>query len=154
MRRSGRGQPALEIGDDVVDVLEADRKAHIAIGHAGCDLIAGAELGMRRGRGVDGEASRIADIGDVVEQLKRVDEAPSGFLACRQLEADKAAIAALQVFVRPLAEHASLERWVDHLRHFRPLGEVIGDRQRVGGMALDAQRQRLDALQDQEGVER
>ena len=43
---------------------------------------------------MDGEAARIADIGDVVEQLQRVDEAPPGFAAAGQLEADQAAIAA------------------------------------------------------------
>ena len=40
------------------------------------------------------------------------------------------------------------------LRHFRPLGEQCGDRLGVLAVALDAQRQRLDALQGQEGVER
>ena len=94
-----RGEPALDVRDDVVDVLQADRKPHIALGHAGRELLCWAELRMRRGRGMNGEASRIADIGDVVEQLQRVDEAPPGFLARRQLEADEAAIAALQIFI-------------------------------------------------------
>ena len=40
---------------------------------------------------MDGEAARVADIGDVVEQLQRVDEAPSRFLAALDLEAEQAA---------------------------------------------------------------
>ena len=72
-----RGEPALDVRDDVVDVLQADRKPHIALGYAGRVLLFGAELRMRRGRGMNGQAARIADIGDVVEQLQRVDEAPA-----------------------------------------------------------------------------
>ena len=37
-----RGEPALEVGEDVVDVLDADRKPHIAGGHAGRELFCSA----------------------------------------------------------------------------------------------------------------
>ena len=46
---------------------------------------------------MDREAARVADIGDVVEHLQRVDEAPPGIDAALQLEADQPAIAALQI---------------------------------------------------------
>ena len=47
---------------------------------------------------MDREAARIADIGDVIEQLQRIDEAAAGLLAAGQLEADEAAQAALEIF--------------------------------------------------------
>ena len=47
LRVSGSCKPAIEIGDDVVDMLEADRQPHIAFGDA-CGVLLGAgELRMR-----------------------------------------------------------------------------------------------------------
>jgi acyl-CoA synthetase (AMP-forming)/AMP-acid ligase II len=70
-----RRQRLVEIGDDVVDVLDADRQAHIARRHAGLQLLLGRQLRMRRAGRMDGEAARVADVGDVIEHLERVDEA-------------------------------------------------------------------------------
>ena len=63
-----------EIGEDVVDMLDADRQAHIAVVDAGRELLLGRELRMRGRGGMDRQAARVADIGDVVEQLQRIDE--------------------------------------------------------------------------------
>ena len=100
----GRRKAALEIGEDVVDMLEADGQPHIAVGDAGRVLLLRRELRMRGGRRMDGQAARVADIGDVIEQLQRIDEAAAGFLAARQLEADEPAIAALEIFIGALAD--------------------------------------------------
>ncbi len=108
---------------------------------------------MRGRRRMNGEAPRVADIGDVVEQLQRIDEAPPRLLAALEFEADEPAIAALEVFVGALAEHARLHRRMDDARHLGPLQEIIRHGLRVLGMALDAQGQRLDALDGQERVE-
>ncbi len=40
---------------------------------------------------MDGERARVADVGDMVEQLQRVDELAPGVLAALDLEADEAA---------------------------------------------------------------
>ena len=48
---------------------------------------------------MDREATRVADIGDVVEHLQRVDKAAAGIEATLELKADKPAIAALQIGV-------------------------------------------------------
>ena len=37
----GRAQGLVEVGDDVVDVLDADRQPHIGLGHAGRQLLLG-----------------------------------------------------------------------------------------------------------------
>ena len=52
---SGRAQRLSEIGEDVVDVLEADRQADIAFGDAGGELVLGRKLRMGRRRRMDGE---------------------------------------------------------------------------------------------------
>ena len=68
-QRSGSGEAAFDISDDVIDMLDADREAHIAVRHAGRLLLFGRELRVRGRRRMDGEAARVADIGDVIEQL-------------------------------------------------------------------------------------
>ena len=57
-------------------MLDTDRQPDIAFGDAGRGLVLGRELRMGGRRGMDGEAARVADIGDVIEELERVDEAP------------------------------------------------------------------------------
>ena len=42
---------------------------------------------------MDRQAARVADIGDVIEELKRIDDAPAGLLSARQLKTDEPAIA-------------------------------------------------------------
>ena len=78
-------------------MLEADREPHIALAHPRLHLLLGRELRMRGARRMDGEAARIADIGDVVEQLERIDEAPPGLVPALELEPDQAAEAAVQI---------------------------------------------------------
>ena len=58
---------------------------------------------MRRRRRMDGERARVADVGDVIEELQRVDEAPARLAPGREFEADEAAKAALEIFLRALA---------------------------------------------------
>src|SRR5208282_4707596 len=103
---SRRRKPALDIGDDVVDVLDADGETHIAVGYAGCVQLMRVELRMRGGGGMDRQAARVADVGDVIEHLQRVDEAAAGFAAAGEFEADETAQAALEIARGPLAMHA------------------------------------------------
>ncbi len=59
-----------QVRQDVVGMLDADRETNVARRHAGGELLIGGEL-LMRGRGrMDGERARIADVGDVIEQLQ------------------------------------------------------------------------------------
>ena len=98
--RHGRRQRLIEIEQDVVDVLDADRQTHVAVGDAGREPVFGRQLRVRRGRRMDGERAGIADIGDVIEELQRVDEAAAGLLPSGNLEADQAAETAVQIGTR------------------------------------------------------
>src|SRR5690242_3515207 len=94
-------QRLVEIGDDVFDMLEADREADIAVGDAGLALLLGRELRMRGRRRMDRERARIADISDVVAHLQRLDEAAPRIASAVELEADECAITAAEIGVRP-----------------------------------------------------
>src|SRR6202040_3425659 len=99
LRRLSLVERLLEIGEDVVLMLDAERQPDIAVGDAGLQLLLRRQLRMGRRRGMDREAARISDIGDVVEHRQRIDEAPPGILAALQFEAEQPAIAALQIGV-------------------------------------------------------
>ena len=69
--RSSSGNRLVEIGDDVVDVLDADRQAdHVGRGACKLQLILRQLAVGGRGR-VDDQRARVADIGEVREQLHR-----------------------------------------------------------------------------------
>src|SRR5690606_18565089 len=94
-------QRAIQICEDIVDVLNADRQAHIAFRHARSRQLFPLQLRMRCRRRMDGEAAHVADIGDMIEQLQAVDELATRFSAAFQLEAEQAAEAALEIGLRP-----------------------------------------------------
>ena len=90
----GGGEGLVEIGNDVVDVLDADRKADIAGRHAAGQLIGRTELRVRGAGRMDGQRSRIAYVRHVIEELERVNEARAGLNTLLELEADETAKAA------------------------------------------------------------
>src|SRR5262245_4552993 len=96
-RHRGCGERLVEVGDDIVDVLDADREAHVAGRHAAGELVRRAQLPVRGRSRMDGERPGIADVGHVVEEVERVDEARSGLAALHQLEANETAVAAPEV---------------------------------------------------------
>ena len=86
-----------QVGDDVVDVLDADGEAHVIVGDAGRELVLGESCECVVAGRMDRQRARIADVGHVVEQLERIDEARARLRAALQLEADQPAEAALQI---------------------------------------------------------
>jgi hypothetical protein len=102
----------IEIGNDVVDVLNSDGKSNVAFGDASPRLLLGCELRMCRTGGVNGERTGVADIRDVIEHLEAVNEFETGIAAASKLEADQATVAALQMCVGAalrLASHQARE---------------------------------------------
>ena len=72
------GECLSEIGQDVVGMLDSDGQPHVARRDAGGELLLGIELLMcSRGR-MDRQRACIADIGDVIDELERVDEPAAG----------------------------------------------------------------------------
>ena len=109
---------------------------------------------MRRRRRMNGERASVSDVGDVIEHLKRVDEATSRFAPTGQFETNEAAESALKILGCSLAGIAGLLRGMNDPCHLRPLRQVGSDGGCVLAVALDAQRQRFDALYGLESVER
>ena len=67
-----------QIGQNVVDMLQSDRKAYIAWSYASRRLLQFRQLRMGCAGRMDRQAPRIPNVGDVVKQFQRVDKfAPS-----------------------------------------------------------------------------
>ena len=65
------GQRLIEVGDDVFLVLEADRQPHHVRTGAGLHLLRVGKLAMGGRGGMDDQRARVADIGEMREQLAR-----------------------------------------------------------------------------------
>jgi hypothetical protein len=66
------------IGQQVVDVLDADRQAHHVFAHAGLGQFLGRQLAVRGGGRVAGQRLGVADVDQAGEQLQRILEARAG----------------------------------------------------------------------------
>src|SRR6185295_15304534 len=71
-------QRLVDIPQDVVERLEADRHAHHVRRDAGLDEIGFFHLAMGGRSGMDDERLRVADVGEVAHELRGLDEALAG----------------------------------------------------------------------------
>lgn len=146
----------LEVGDDIVDVLGADGDADEVLGDAGAHALLVGELLVGGGPGVDGEGLGVADVGEVGDELEAVDDLAAGGAAALDAEAQDAAEAALEVALGDGMAAVALETRVRDPADVGRGVEVAGEGEGVLGVALGAQRERLDAdeeLLGGEGVE-
>src|SRR5690348_3290523 len=67
--RAGPGQRLVDVLDDVVDMLDADREAYGFGQHTGQPLLLGRHLAMRGRCRMAGQRLRIADINEARDQL-------------------------------------------------------------------------------------
>src|SRR5262249_36058708 len=130
------------------------REAHIVVADAGERLLLGRELAVSGAGRVDRQALGVADVGQVREQLQAINKRGTGRFSTLDAEAQDAALAPRQILLGPLIRRVLGQAGVVDPRDFGVLLEIPGDRQRVLAVALHAQPERLDALQEQEGVER
>ena len=87
-KASARRERLIEIGDDVGCILQPDRKPHHIVACAGARALLVAELAMRGRGGMDDQAPRIADIGEMAEQLDVADERDARLVAALQPEGE------------------------------------------------------------------
>src|SRR6185312_6921531 len=97
---------------------------------------------------MDGETPRVADIGDMVVKLQRVDEFAPCFLAAGKLEAHQPAELPLEVPVGAFAMDALLLRRMDDPLDLFARAQEIDDRLGILAVLAHAQCKRLQALND------
>ena len=135
-------------------MLDADRQANHVFRYAGLFQLFGRELAVGGAGRVAGERFGVADVDQTRDQLQRILEARAGFAAALDAEGQQARCLAAEIAVdERLARVVGQAGIVDPFGLRVPLQE-FGDFQRVFAVALHAQRQRFQPLQNQEGVER
>ena len=107
-------------------------------------------LPMRRRGRMAGERLGVADIDQPLEQLQRVVERLAGFEPAGDAEGQQRAGAAAEIFLRQRVIGIVGEAGVVDPVDARIVAQEFGDAARVLDVTLDAQRDRLDALQQQE----
>ena len=100
---------------------------------------------------MDHQRAAIAHVGQVAEELERLDEGLALAAAALQVEAEHRAAAARQQPLRQRMVGVAGQLGVGDAGHHRVRGEKLDDAPGVVHMPSHAQRQRLDALQDQPG---
>ena len=155
IKRSVKGLEGLiEIVNDIIDVLRADGQANRRRRDARSGEFLLVHLGVRRRSRMDDERLDIRDIGQQAEDLEMVDELLGRLSAALDLEREDGDTAVREVLLVELVVRMIRQSRMVDLRDMRVLGEVVDDLEGVLDMALDAQRQRLRALQQQERIER
>ncbi len=103
---------------------------------------------------MDDQRARVAEIGEMREELDARHELDARVVAALEAEGQHRAGALGHVLLRQLVISVAGQPGIADPRHLLVAGEILGDRQRVVGVLLHPERQRLDAGQDQERVER
>lgn len=153
-RGGGLGERLVEIADDVVDALEADRKPQHVRPGAGGHLLLGAELAMRgRGR-MDDQRAGVADVGEVREEIDGLDDLHARLVAALDADGEDRAGALRQVFLRQRAILVRGQPGIGDPGNLRMAVEILGDLLRVLDVALHAERQGLAAEDGEVGVHR
>ena len=153
-RRERLRERLLEVVLNVAQMLDADRDPDELRRDAGARLLGGREL-LMGGRGrVDDQGLRVADVREMTRELHRVDEPLPRLESPADAEGENAAEAVRQIALRPLVirvrRQAGIAHPLDRRMGLEPLREPEG----VVDVALHAQAERLQALQEEERVER
>ena len=154
------GEGGVEVGQDVGEVLQADREAHGRRADARLGQLRGRQVAVRHRCRVRHEAARVADVGDEAhdpqarDELLDLAEVLLGVPGRVQVEREDRPGAARQVDARRLVPRARLEARVVDASDGGMLLEEPRDAEGALAVTRDPEVERLDALQQLEGVER
>ena len=142
-----------QIGDDVVDVLDANAQANHFGRDAGFQLLFRRQLAMRGGRGMAGQGFGVAHIDHALEQRERIEALHALLEAALQAEGEQGTGALAEIPVSHGIERAIGKSRVIHPGHAGVIAQKLRDLAGVLHVAFDAKGHGLDALKQQETVE-
>src|ERR1017187_1609994 len=125
-------EACVKVGEDVRERLQPDAQAHEVGSHARGDLLLLGQLRMCRCGRVNGQASNVADVGEMAEKLEALDEPTACLLAAFDSKGENRPTAVREVFELSLVPRARLEPRVadpgDLVTSLEPLGDLEGVR--------------------------
>src|SRR6185312_12344976 len=145
-------QRVIEVGDQVVEILDADGKADEGVADAERLALLRWQRGVRHDGGMLDQALDPAQALGQREDLDPLEEAPRFGQAALELDRDHAAVAVHLAPGQLVLWMAGETRIVD-AGHLRVARQMLGDRLRVDAMPLQPERQGLQAAQREEAVE-
>ena len=162
-RRSGdvhvsgvrRASPArsltlLQVGLDVLDVLDADAETDEVLCHAAGRLFLVAQLLVRRRGRVNDERLCVSHVGQIRRQLERINKGRTGLGLALDTKRQHTTKASLQVLFRQRMARVALQARVANPGYAGVLFEVLGNGEGIVDMSLHTQTECLDALEQQE----
>ena len=103
---------------------------------------------------MDDQRAHIADVRDMTVQIECFDEPLAGIDATVDLEGKDSTGSLRRILAAELVPRAARQARIVHRDDLRMQLKPFGDLLRILDMTIDAQRQRLDALSDEERIER
>src|SRR6185312_10021721 len=143
----------IEVGEDVVDVLDPDAQPDHLGPNAGLLLFFGGHLAVGRRRGMAGERFGVADIDEALEQLEAVIEALAGLEPSSDSEGQERAGLSAEIFLRQRVIGAVVKARIVDPGDASVVAQEVRHPGTILDMAFDPQRDRLDALEQQERIE-
>ena len=124
----------------------------------GCDtrleLLLLTELLVGRRRGVDDKRLCVTHVGEVARQLERVDDLAANGRVALDAKREHAAVHILaEDLLRQLVRRVARQTGVAHPGNLLVFLKPLRERERVLAVTLDAERERLETLQEEEGGE-
>src|SRR5271168_1617893 len=108
---------------------------------------------MRSAGRMDGQRTRVADVGDVIEELERADKARTCLAALLEFESDETTVA-LEIDVGAAALLGILvHAGVNDARNFGMTLQIERDFRSIAAMFAHPKRQRFQPLDKLEGIE-
>ncbi len=154
LRAGGGSERLVEVGDDVVDVLDTDAQADHLRPHPGIALLLRRHLTMRgRGR-VARQRLGVAHVHQALDQLERVVALLAAREPAMHPESHERAGAPVEVFLRERVMGAVGKGGIVDPGDARIVAQEFRHPPGILDMALDPQRHRLDPLQQQERAQR
>src|SRR5215204_799520 len=148
-------QRLIQVVQDVVDGLEAHGEPDVVVGDARGLLLVHRELRVGRRGGVYDQALRVAHVGKEAVQLEPVYKALASLEATFDAEAEDRTVEPIPVVLRrQVVRRMVREAGEVYPGHLWMTLQELGDGLRVRRVALHPEWQRLEALQEQEAVER
>ena len=135
--RLERGERLVDVGEDVVDVFDADGEADEVGGDAGGPELVVGELAVGGAGGVQDAGARVGDVRHDGRELEAIHEARGGGAAALDAEGDDAAGAVGQVLPRQRVEGVAFEAGVVDPGDARVLFEVFRDGEGVDDAAAE-----------------
>src|SRR6478735_11156850 len=147
-------QRLVEVGQEIAERFETDRDPDVVRGRASQGLLFFGQLGVSGAGGVNDERLRVADIRQVREDLDRFNELLASFESAFDAESENRPVQSFPVIFRRggVGRMAGKTGVIDPA-HLWVLAQIGGDRHGVLAVALHADRQRFQPLDEEPGVE-